>query len=76
MYDQRQVNNTITHNNFVLFKYNELIAQINKNNNKHNTISKNDNNNYSDNTHVINISLDRNDNVILNYCNIILTLYI
>ena len=49
-----------SHDNFVLSKYNELTAQINKNNNKHNTI--NDNNNYSDNKHVVYISLDRKDN--------------
>ena len=51
-----------SHKNFILSKYNEMTAQINKNSNKHNIISKNDKNNYSDNTHVINISFDRNDN--------------
>ena len=39
-----------------------MTTQVNKSKNKHITISKNNNNNYSDNTHVTNISLDRNDN--------------
>ena len=47
-----------------------MTTKINTNNNKHITNSKNDNNNYIDNIHEIIISLDKNDNIILNNCKI------
>ena len=47
-----------------------MTTQINTNNNKHTTVGKNDNNNYVDDIHEINTSVDKNDNGISNNCNI------
>ena len=59
-----------SHNNFILSKYNEMTTQKISNKNKHVYIGKNDNINYIDSIHEINISLDKNDNSILNNRNI------
>ena len=59
-----------SHNNFILSKYNEMTTQKISNKNKHVYIGKNDNINYIDSIHEINISLDKNVNSILNNCNI------